>query len=194
MDKYSHIKVNENIGVFIYFFVIMFLLGLIGGHYPKLAEPISIIMQEHIAGKSILVFVGPLMLLGFLCSLRKPSKEVVYGAKRLLFIVNPSNFLITLCFVAAAINWAITLSAKISFPYIAKGEVFKHMVASSIEISLITILTTLVLWVYHIKLTEFADDSTKKELLRMLFIAVVIISIIFWVAFFGQIINLAINA
>lgn len=194
MDKYSHIKVSENIGIFIYFFVIMFFLALIGEYYPKLAEPISIIMQEHIAGRSILVFVGPLMLLGFLCSLRPPSQEVVYGFKRLLFIVNPSNFLVTLCFVAAAINWAITLSAKFSSSYIVKEEAIKHMLASSIEITVITILTTLGLWIYHIKLTEFSSDSVIKEFLRWIFIGLVTISSIFWLGFFGQIINLMNNA
>ncbi len=172
----------------------MFLLGIVGDFFPKLAEPISTIMQEHIAGRSILTFVGPIMFLGFLCSIRNPYKERNYGTKIKLFIINPSNFLISLCFVAAAINWAVTLSAKISFPYIAKGAVFEHMLTSSIEITAITLFTTLALWLYHIKWNEFEADSGKREAASWLFSVLLFISSIFWISFWGRIVYLVSNA
>ena len=145
----TQIQLREPVGTFLYFFVGTCVLAFIGKKFPYFAKDIGDIMQEHLAGKTIIVFAWVALFLAFLCAVRNIAKPSAYGVLGRYLILAPTNFIITLTFVAAAINWAVALSIYFLYPKIARGEHFVIAANNSFEISLIALVVAVGTWALH---------------------------------------------
>ena len=190
----SEIQTREPLGTFLYFFIATYVLATLGANVPFLAKDVGEIMQEHIAGKTICVFAGVTLFLAFLCAVRNVVKPSVYGKAMRYFIVSPSNFVISLAFVAAAVNWGVALSSYVLFPIVARGEVFSFAVRNALQISAIALAVAAVAWALHqspsVKKTTQPFSSASKGAFWFAFIS----SAFFWSAFVITLIFKALGA
>jgi len=189
----SEIKVNENLGIFVYFFLATCALAIVGAWVPGLAKDIGDVMQEHIAGKTILASAGVAVFLGYVCAVRNIFKPQPYGKFIRFLVVNPSNFVITLAFVAAAINWGVAISVRTLFSTILNGEVFFALIVNALQITGIALLLSVALWLLHLAPTDSKTVEPFETPTKTFFWLVFAVNTIFWVGFFWAIIKLAIN-
>lgn len=152
------IEVAKPLVTFLWFFIATFVLAAIGAEFPPVRQHVGDILQEQIAGKTIIAFSGFAVFAAFGCAIRNLVMPSQYGRTIDYLIIDPTNFMVTLAFVAAAVNWGITLSSYILFPLIVRGDVFKFAVKSSTEISGIALVLGLsVLALHH----RPAEPKTK---------------------------------
>lgn len=187
----SQINIRESVGTSLYFFVGTCVLAFVGAKFPYLAEDIGNIMQEHLAGKTIMIFAWVALLLAFLCAVRNIIKPGDYGVIRRYLILAPTNFIITLSFVAVAINWAVTLSTYFLYPTVARGENFFIASSNSLEISLIAAGVTIGTWALHhspnVVKTIAPFDTWRKSAFWIVFG----VSVIIWVTVLFTLLNKA---
>lgn len=190
----SEIKIYESLSTSVYFFFGTCLLATAAARFPGLAKDIGDIMQEHLAGKTILASAGVALFLGYICAVRNILKPQSYTELIRILVVYPSNFVITLAFVAAAINWGVAISARWFFPIVVDGEVFSALIENAFQITVIALSLTLGLWLLHLvpakSKTEKPFETPAKTFFWIMFVA----STIFWVCFLGTILTLAFNA
>lgn len=190
----NEIKIHESLVSFVYFFVGTCALAIVGAWVPGLAKDIGDVMQEHIAGKTILASAGVALLLGYICAVRNIFKPQPYGRFIRFLVVNPSNFVITLAFVAAAINWGVVLSTRTLFPIIVNGEIFSVLIGNALQITGIALLLSIALWLLHLAPADPKTIEPFETPAKTFFWLVFVASTLFWVAFFGTIVKLALNA
>jgi hypothetical protein len=181
----SEIQIREPLGTFLYFFIGTCLLAVLGATVPSLARDVGDIMQEHIAGKTIYIFAGVTLLFAFVCALRNIAKPSPFSIATRYLVINPSNFVITLAFVAAAVNWGVSLSSYVLFPLVARGEIFYIGVENALHITGIAIglvaATRALLQEPTVKKTSQPFSTVSKSAFWLVFAS----SGIFWAAFFG---------
>jgi len=189
----SEIKASESLGIFLYFFIGTFVFAIIGYWAPNLAEDIGDIMQEHIAGKTILATSGVALFLSYICAVRNVLKPQPYGMFIRLLVVDPCKFIISLAFVAAAINWGVAISAIILFPVLVNGNLFSVLVENALQITGIALLLTAALWLLHLAPTESKTVEPFETPTKTFFWIMFAASTLFWLAFFGMIVNLELD-
>ncbi|WP_454912977.1 hypothetical protein [Stutzerimonas chloritidismutans] len=189
----SEIKLKESFANFLYFFVATLVLAFIGANIPSLAKDISEIMQEHLAGKTILTFSGITLFLAFCCATKNIFKQQPYGKLAQLLIISPSNFIITLAFVAAAMNWAVTISSPILFPLVVNQEIAIQLAGNSLEITSIAIGVGLSSWALHWSPTSNKISAPFDTPTSTLFWVIYAASAIFWFSFLATIISRAVG-
>lgn len=190
----SEIKIHESLGTFVYFFFGTCALAIVGAWIPGLAKDIGDVMQEHIAGKTILASAGVALFIGYICAARNIFKPQPYGKFIRFFVVNPSNFVITLAFVATAINWGVAISTRTLFSIIVNGEIFSALIRNALQITGIALLLSVALWPLHLAPADSKTVNPFETLAKTFFWFVFAASTIFWLAFFGTITKLALNA
>ena len=184
----SGIRLKESCGTFVYFFVFTLALAFVGAKFPPLAQNISEIMQEHIAGKTIMVFSGLTVFFAFFCATNRMITPREYGKTVKLLVLAPSNFIITLAFVAAAMNWALAISSTFLFPLAVNGEVFLQLARNSLEITGIALGLGLTAWVLHWSPDLYKKQAPFETPRTSLFWIVYTVNTIFWGSFFATII------
>lgn len=181
----NEIQIREPLGTFLYFFIATCVLAVIGANVPLLVQDVGDIMQEHLAGKTILIFSAVTLFLSFLCAIRNVAKPTPYGKVIRYLIVNPANFIISLAFVAAAINWAVTLSSSVLFPLVVRGEIFSVAVRNALQISVIALVLTAFAWALHHSPASNKTTQPFSNFGKGAFWVAFGMSAIFWLAFFG---------
>jgi len=189
----SEIKLYESFGTFVYFFLFTCILAIIGAQVPGMTKDIGDVMQEHIAGKTILASCGVTLFLGYFCALRNIANPQRYGKYISYLIIKPSNFVITLAFVAAAINWGVALSSYFLFPLVVTSDVFAVLVQSALQISVIALGMAFVAWCLHLSPADSKTNHPFDTPLKSLFWIVFGVSSIFWLALFATIVTWAIE-
>lgn len=187
----SEIETRAPLGTFLYFFIATCALAVVGAKAPSLAQDVGEIMQEHLAGKTILVFAKVTLFISLLCAIRTILKPGPYGAALRYLVVNPSNFIVSLAFVAAAINWAVALSSYILFPLVARGEIFWLAVNNALEISGIAVVLAVSAWALHYSPAVSKTAQPFSDAGKTTFWLVFGMSMLFWLVVF---IRLLMNA
>lgn len=154
----SDIRIKEAFATAAYFFLITLLLAFIGAKFPPMAKDISELMQEHIAGKTIKVFSILTFFLAFSCATRNVLRPTKYGKYIKFLIIEPSNFIITLAFVAAGMNWAVAVSSPFLFPDVVDREITLQLIFNSLQITGIAVGVGVTAWFLH-----SSPDSNKKS-------------------------------
>ena len=185
------IEVAKPLVTFAWFFVGTSVLATIGAEVPRLSQHVGDILQEQIAGKTIIAFSGVAVFLAYLCAWRNILKPADYGRYIAHLIIDPTNFMVTLACVAAAVSWGVTLSSYFLFPLVARGELFEVAVQNAIDISLISGLLGSLVWLLHY---QPADSKTAKPFGspgKAFFWVAFLASTIFFVSFTGRLVFLA---
>jgi len=187
------IRLNESFATFLYFFLGTCALAALGAFVPTLTKHIGDIMQEHIAGKTILVLTGIELFIAFVCSIRNIIRPQNYGKMILYFVVNTTNFVITLAFVAAAINWGVALSSLVLFSGAVDAKVFSLLLQNALEISAIAMLLGGMAWVLHHTPANSKTAQPFSTVTKTLFWTAFIVSALFWSGFLARLISNALN-
>lgn len=150
-SPFSSLKIGswEPLIVALYFLVITLLLGGMGATNMRLAKVASELMQEHIAGTSIKIFGPAVIFAAVVCAMFRLRGGRDYSCWVGILVINPTNFVVTLSLVAAAIAWGVTLSAIVWFPAVAQGEVRDVLIGNSLQILGISMWMWLSCWALH---------------------------------------------
>lgn len=187
----NEIKVGESLGSFIYFFLGTCVLAITGYLIPSLAKDVGDVMQEHIAGKTILASSSVALFLGYICAIKNIRNPQSYGKLTRFLVINPSNFVITLAFVAAAINWGVAISTRLLFRNVVDDELFSVLIGNALQISAIAILLVVTLSLLHLAPSDSKTvepfETSKKSFFWFVFAA----STLFWIACFVWLVRLA---
>ncbi|WP_146256402.1 hypothetical protein [Stenotrophomonas maltophilia] len=184
------IEVAKPLATFLWFFLATLALAAIGAEFPRLRQHVGDILQEQIAGKTIIAFSGIAVLLAFGCAIRNIAKPSQYSKKIGYLIIDPTNFMVTLAFVAAAVNWGITLSSYVLFPLVVRGEIFKFAVLNSMEISTIALVLGAFVVALHHRPAEPKTIDPFGTPGKIAFWAVFGICLVFLVFFFARLVVL----
>jgi|SRR6185312_4497452 len=188
------IEVSKPLVTFLWFLVGTCVLAAIGAKVPSLTQHVGDIMQEQIAGKTIIVFSVVTLFLAFLCAIRNIVKPAPYGSCIGHLIVDPTNFIVTLTFVAAAVNWGVTLSSYCLFPLIVRGAIFEAAVRNAVQISIIAVIFGSFVWALHYRPATSKTTQPLGTASKAAFWVAFVSSTVFFVFFFGRLGFLVLNA